>query len=273
MSGDAIYYSVGYVIDKEDEGDPNLRTLVHCTDILYIEVDENNQPVKYLTKHGSEEEYISRELFLKLTKMLGNSIKELTVFPDSKYGSLIKMFDRMGLTQQKWNQIRRLSYNECFSLKSSRLRTAVFAGVNIKELVEACGYEKIDVSGVELTQGDGTVHSVYELLKVDIAKLLPEEDRREDAFSHVVRCWCTSTKEEHYLWVKDEFTDSALQAIASTCVIQKELLEHCTAIKRQGDTFYFQYPNKDLVEKLYDDKAEKVHLTPEQYTSLLIEQS
>jgi hypothetical protein len=88
----------------------------------------------------------------------------------------------------------------------------------------------------------------------------------EDLFA--VKCWCTTTDKEHWLWIEEEYKENPLEAIASTFRIHENLIPYIKEIKRQGDIL--------LVEML-DDTIEPsgniVPLNAEQYFRLLTAQS
>ena len=77
------------------------------------------------------------------------------------------------------------------------------------------------------------------------------------------------------------YEDAALRGIASTCVIEDNLLPYIKQIKRQGDLFLIEW-NDDFDNKLFDGEVDlgelrkegsKVQLTPEQYFGLLVSES
>ena len=105
------------------------------------------------------------------------------------------------------------------------------------------------------------MNNVYEIWEVNGEKLGLEESL------YVIKCWCTSTNKEHWLWVNDEYKDDPLEAIASTFRIHENLIPFIKCIKRQGDVL--------LVELIKDVKPEGniIPLKKEQYFSLLVAQS
>jgi hypothetical protein len=103
--------------------------------------------------------------------------------------------------------------------------------------------------------------NIYETHEIEGKKLGLEESL------YAVKCWCTSTNKEHWLWIDDQYKDDPLTAIASTFVVHKNIIPHIKALKRQGDI---------LLTEMDEDvkpEGEMVSLTKEQYFGLLVAQS
>ena len=84
-----------------------------------------------------------------------------------------------------------------------------------------------------------------------------------------MRCWCTSTDEEHWLWIEDEYKDNPLEAVASTCRVHKSVKNQIKEIKRQGDIFLVEL-NNDVTP---EENEEMVPLTADEYFGFLSAQS
>jgi hypothetical protein len=107
---------------------------------------------------------------------------------------------------------------------------------------------------------------VYELHHANGEKL-----GLENAILPIVKCWCTSTNNEHWLWVNpDKIIDnSPLSAIASTCCIYKSMHGKIKHIIRHGDVFIFE-----MIEKIIPvENEEIISLHTDEYFSLLKSQS
>ena len=100
-------------------------------------------------------------------------------------------------------------------------------------------------------------HNIYEIYRVkgDLLNL------KRDIFA--LKVWCTSTGNEHWLWIHERYSNNPLEAVASTFHIHENLTSHIKELKRQGDIM--------LVEMKKDVTPEGriVPLTAYQYFGLL----
>ena len=84
---------------------------------------------------------------------------------------------------------------------------------------------------------------------------------------YAVKCWCTSTNKEHWIWIDEKYKDDPLNAIASTFMVHENVIPHIKALKRQGDLLLLE------MEEDVKPEGEMVSLTKEQYFGLLVAQS
>jgi hypothetical protein len=84
---------------------------------------------------------------------------------------------------------------------------------------------------------------------------------------HAVRCWCTTTDNEHWLWIDSTYKDDPLEAIARTFYIHENLVPYIKELKRQGDILLVEL-TQDV-----DPRGNMVSLSKEQYFGLLTAQS
>jgi len=171
-----------------------------------------------------------------------------------------------------WDKVNPFSYQEAFELKNRKFRAIVFSSIDIKEMIENLGVKRIKVEGKEMINKVWNpykeefdfvnYHIIYELHHVNGEKLgLGNE------ILPVVKCWCTTTNEEHWLWVNNDLfsDDSPLQAISSTCVIYESMVGKIKHIIRQGDVFIFE-----MKEDVVPSKNEKtLNLPMNEYFRLL----
>jgi hypothetical protein len=183
------------------------------------------------------------------------------------YKTFFEMF-----TSDEFENATPFSYAEVFKLESVTFQKSVFDTIDIKEMMEALGAERVMVEGIQTNnkifnhsgQLDGVsdIHNVFELYKAKGDKLgLPDEDL------YAVKCWCTSTDNEHFIWVSEDDIKNPLEAIASTFQIHANLKPHIKALKRQGDLLVVEL-NKEV-----SPEGEMVKLTADEYFSLLESQS
>ena len=198
----------------------------------------------------------------------------------------------MGPQVENWlelyDQVEPFSYEEAFKIEDERFRQLVFTAIDVVEMVNSLGYERT------LTEGKKVLHKefnaegdfigmkeydiIYEILKVDGSKLTENIENRwggepESTDMYALRCWCTTTEEEHILWVEEEYKDSPLEAVASTCRMPENWIPHIKEIKRQGDIFLTEF-HDDAPDDIIDNpSSNKVALNAEQYFGLLTAQS
>lgn len=164
------------------------------------------------------------------------------------------------------------NYAEAFSIVDERFRAKVFSAINVGEMVENLGHERIATDGIITKNkkfspsgeflGFDEYHNIYETHKLSGEKL-----GLGDVPLYALKCWCTSTNKEHWLWIGSKFKDDPLNAIASTFFVYKNLLPYIKEFKRHGDI---------LLQELTEDikpEGELVALTKEQYFGKLTAQS
>ena len=254
-------------------------TAVKVVRDFYILLDEDNNIAEYTYKGESS---LEREIFWKCVKARSESFESILICPFKKeerlpYTSLINLLEYIGFDKAQWNATRRLTYRELFMLPDN-LKMQFFNNVNVAEMIENLGYERIETKGVEVERrnynldGSYTVEkktNIYELLKVKTSDLM-EGRLEQDVYNYAVRCWCASINNNvHYLWIEDEYATDPLTGIASTCRIQKDLLPHIIYMKRQGDLFLPEF-KEGFDPSIIDPSAEKVTLSSKQYFDLLV---
>lgn len=166
------------------------------------------------------------------------------------------------------------SYEQAFKIEEGSFRSSVFSVINVPEMIRELGSTRIKTEGIELinkTFVDGEfinipLSQIYELHQVNGRKLGLDED------IFAIRCWCTSTNDEHWLWVDETVKShmSPLTAIASTCKIYSSMVGNIKHIIRQGDVFLFEMID-DTIEINESDSI--ISLDKETYFSLLKSQS
>jgi len=115
-------------------------------------------------------------------------------------------------------------------------------------------------------------HNIYEVYSIDVSELSDEVESGELAYA--VRCWCTSTNEEAWIWI-DKYREP-LDAIASVHKIDRKVYNEVKNLiskgkevlfKRQGDTLYIENDELPLYNSKEDDL---ISLTKEEYFNMLI---
>jgi hypothetical protein len=164
------------------------------------------------------------------------------------------------------------TFKEAFEIEDAQFRATVFGSIDVGEMIDELGSERIKVAGKPVRhkkfdkEGNFLGHEeydvVYETYKVDGTKL------EVDAI-YAVKCWCTTTNEEHWIWIDERYKDDPLEAIASTFMVHESVKPHIKELKRQGDILLVE-----MDTEVTPDKNERmVSFTAEEYFSLLTAQS
>ena len=170
-----------------------------------------------------------------------------------------------------YDHAKPFSYKEAFQLEDEMVRAVVFGSINISEMIEEMGCERICVNNIRVKQkmfapsgefsGWHERDNIYELHKVNGSTL----GINKGLF--VVKCWCTSTNKEHWIWVEEQYTNDALTAIASTFRVHENIIPYIKVIKRQGDILILE------MKQQVKPQGNVVPLTKEQYFGLLTVES
>lgn len=166
------------------------------------------------------------------------------------------------------------TYKEAFEIEDENFRRAVFNTIDISDLIQNLGATRIKTEGMVVsrkcfdkhgnTLPNRNYHAVYETYQIDFSKLVTEAslDDQEN-FVYAVKCWCTSTDKEHWIWIEHFYKDQPLEAIASTFRIHENVIPHIKELKRQGDIMLVEL-NEQIIPK-----GQIIPLTAEQYFRLL----
>jgi len=164
------------------------------------------------------------------------------------------------------------TYEEAFKIENEEFQAMVFGTIDIVDMIKELGSERIKTAGKRVKHKDFSASGeflgmkeydvVYETHKVDCNKLGLEED------AYALRCWCTTTDKEHWLWIEDQYKDDPLEAVASTMRVHENIIPHIKEIKRQGDILLVETGDVDI-----KPEGEMVPLTAEQYFGFLTAQS
>jgi hypothetical protein len=163
------------------------------------------------------------------------------------------------------------TYAEAFKLESETFKSIVFGCIRVPEMIRELGHTRIATAGRAVRHkqfapdGEFTGYRSYDVVfethRVDGSTLGLRDD------IHAVRCWCTTTSNEHWLWIQDEWRNDPLEAIAHTFQVHENLVPYIKELKRQGDVL--------LVELVQDvePRGAMVTLSADQYFGLLTAQS
>ena len=175
-----------------------------------------------------------------------------------------------------WDVSNEFSYKESFELKNNNFRIKVFSHINIETLVKELGTTRINVEGKDvINKVWNPIKKIFEYIPTTLVYELHHANggklELENTILPIVKCWCTSTNNEHWLWVNPSkiINNSPLSAIASTCCIYKSMHGKIKHIIRHGDVFVFE-----MIEKVIPKENEEIiSLNTDEYFSLLKSQS
>lgn len=212
---------------------------------------------RYLKGLYKNEKRFKQRFLLKL--------KEFVIAYDRK-----DRLENLNLLYKCFSRATAFSFKEAFSISDDSLRALVFGTMNISEMIEELGHERISVEGKELEQKVYNENGSYELKKYsvvyEIHKVSGKKLDIEDCYA--IKCWCTSTNKIHWLWLEGDYSNtSPLEGIASTFMVYKNMIPFIKAIKRQGDVLLFEMTKEVFPE------GEIVSLTANQYFGLIQAQS
>lgn len=171
----------------------------------------------------------------------------------------------------EYDKVEPFTYREAFQIENPQFRATVFGSIDVSEMINELGATRIATDGKHVNQkvysqsgeflGYHEFDNIYEVHEVSGEKLGLEENL------YALKCWCTTTNKEHWLWIEDQYKNSPLEAVASTFRIHENLIPHIKEIKRQGDVLLVEL-NSEV-----EPSGEIVPLTAEQYFKFLSAQS
>lgn len=238
---------------------------VNLTERTLIDNVDNRDAVKYLKGIFTNLERFKG----RLTDLLRDVHKKDDISQED-----INLFicdDFMDEIEKIFNEVTPFTYEEAFKIENRDFQARVFGSINVSEMIKNLGSNRIATDGIEVKHkrfdesgnllGVDDYHNIYEVYEVLGEKLGLSEN------IYALKCWCTSTNKEHWLWIEDQYKDKPLEAVASTFRIHKNLIPHIKELKRQGDVLLVE-----MKEDITPD-GEIVPLTAEQYFGLLTSQS
>jgi hypothetical protein len=175
--------------------------------------------------------------------------------------------------KQEWETIPHLTVQKAFEEKNIEVRRLYFRAIGVAEMFQELEPTLIDKQVLEkegITWDNDnkeiTTHmrDEYELYEIQGAKLFPEESsswRTANATVFAVRCWCSTTGREYWIYVPRNIGQKgdALEAIAWTVQLNITNPEY---IYRQGDVILAKYSASSQECRPY-------HLEAKDYVKLL----
>lgn len=237
--------------------DTETKSMVSCT---------NDEYLRYLKGvYTNKERFMSRYVSVLYDKLEGLKERDDCKLEYEAIDEFIKFMVEF------YDNANQFTFEESFKISNREFQALVFSSINITQMVHELGATRYKTDGAMVKHrqydkdgtylGDDEYHNVYEIWEVNGEKLGVNDNL------YVIKCWCTSTNKEHWLWVDEKYKDDPLEAISSTFRIHQNLIPFIKCLKRQGDVL--------LVELTEDVKPEGeiVSLNKDQYFSLLVAQS
>lgn len=189
-----------------------------------------------------------------------------------------------------WNKIIPVTVEEALKIANTEERRVYFDAIGIEKLFKALDPKLLDKQVIkksrqrwddDFKEYTYEFEDVYELYQIDGEKLF-DKDKWGNTPSaiYAVRCWCTTTNREYWLYVPREaalgnrwfYNDEdekskpdAIRAIAWTVRIDVHE-ENVEKIYRQGDIIVAKMKDSS---KLTESTFRPYHLSKEQYLSLM----
>lgn len=172
---------------------------------------------------------------------------------------------------EEYDNVTAFTYQQAFAIRSEAFKAIIFGSIRVPEMIKALGHSRIATAGQAVKhkqyskQGDFLGYREYDVVfetHVVNGKALGLRDN-----VYAVKCWCTSTDNEHWLWIEDQYKNDPLEAIARTFHIHENLVPFIKELKRQGDILLVE-----LTEDI-EPRGNMVSLSKDQYFGLLTAQS
>ncbi|WP_016990230.1 hypothetical protein [Flavobacterium sp. ACAM 123] len=210
---------------------------------------------------------------LRFLKGIYTSIERFQERYLNDIASIPELYKLHTYLSNNYDSVEAFSFKEALQIESLGFKRMVFDSINITEMIQNLGATRLQVTGKEVTRKqydhfgkslpEINYHAIYETYTID-GRLL---ELKLDINLFAVKCWCTSTNKEHWLWIEDEYKDDPLAAIASTFRFHENVIPHIKELKRQGDIMLVEMKTE------VNPKGKIIPLTADQYFNLLTAES
>lgn len=173
--------------------------------------------------------------------------------------------------EENYDIVQPYTYKEAFQCKIDFWKAVVFSSIRVSDMIKELGHKRIATAGRPVRHkqfsksgeflGYHEYDVIFETHEVDGRSL----NLVNNIFA--VRCWCTTTNNEHWLWIDRQYSDDPLEAIARTFFVHENLIPFIKELKRQGDILLVE-----LTQEV-DPRGQMVSLSKDQYFDLLTAQS
>ena len=173
--------------------------------------------------------------------------------------------------EENYDMVEPYSYQEAFECPWAYWKRVVFSSIRVSDMIKELGHTRIATAGRPVRHkqfsksGEFLGYHEYDVIFETHQVSGRSLNLGNDIFA--VRCWCTTTNNEHWLWIDRQYSDDPLEAIARTFFVHENLIPFIKELKRQGDIL--------LVELTQDvePRGQMVSLSKDQYFELLTAQS
>lgn len=185
-----------------------------------------------------------------------------------------------------WNEIRPFTVKDALAQANTEIRRVYFDCIGVRKIFSELEPELRDrqvINKRRIGWNDDNdpvmkeFEDVYELYEIKGSKMFgPDQWNREPNPVYAVRCWCTTTNREYWLYVpvdaatgrrfvfaNDKPEYDAVRAIAWTIRID---VKNPEVIYRQGDIIVVKVPENAVV-------CPERHITKEEYLNLMYSES
>lgn len=188
--------------------------------------------------------------------------------------------------QEMWDTISPVTIQEALSQPNTEIRRTYFDCIGVQKIFSELEPKQLDrqvINKVRIGWNDDNepvkkeFEDVYELYQIDGRKMFDlDQWGREPNPVYAVRCWCTTTNREYWLYVPmqaaigvtwinnyQKSEPDAIRAIAWTIRID---VKNPEVIYRQGDIIVVKVPEDAVV-------CPERHITKEEYLNLMYSES
>lgn len=221
-------------------------------------------------------EFNQNEYILRILKGVYKNKERLQTRFLSKFDTIEMLEPLCDYLLNNFDKTSAFSYKEIFEMPYSKWspKRLLFKYISIPEMIQNLGAKRLKVAGKEVTRkcfdkegnrlADKNFHSVYVTYEIDLKSLFNDKVNVFDYyFIYAVKCWCTTTQKEHWIWIDEQYKDDPLEAIASTFRFHENVIPHIKELKRQGDIMLVE------LNQFVEPQGEIVPLTAEQYFKYL----
>jgi len=201
----------------------------------------------------------------------------------------LKDFD--AFVQECWDSVVPVTVEEALQLENTEERRTYFDAIGIEKLFKSLDPKLLDKQTIkksrtrwddEFKEYTHEFEDIYELYEIEATKMFKTDRWGNPPTQHIyaVRCWCTTTNREYWLyvpreaalgrqwWSSDEARENkpdAIRAIAWTVRVDVPE-ENVERIYRQGDIIVAKIKTS---AKATETTMSPYHLSKEQYLSLM----
>jgi hypothetical protein len=200
------------------------------------------------------------------------------------------LLDFSNFVKEVWDDIIPITIEEAFKEQNAELRRIYFDCIGVEKIFNSVNPTLLDRQVINKTRTrwdsdnksyEYKFEDVYELYSIDAVKLFDGSDlsrfSSSDVFITAVRCWCTTTNREYWIYVPEDQclsrgyrwddakdkTYDAIKAIAWTIRIG---ITNPVRIYRQGDVIIAEASSNSVETRPY-------HLSKDQYLQLMYSES